>query len=161
MKIRTTLAVLILGGLTLLTGCGDSSDTSAPPPAPTNVVTTTSQSEVTPELTPEGEPTRPVTSDDSAKEFCKKLSANMEGMSVGTEANKLSLQQLETVKKTVEELTEGAPADLKPILQAMLPLYSKVIEGELSPEEGKAAAQAGLKYTEWITTHCDPADFYK
>lgn len=157
MKIRTTLAVLILGGLTLLTGCGDSSDTSAPPPAPTNVVTTTSQSEVT----PEGEPTRPVTSDDSAKEFCKKLAANVEQMGVGKQASELSDDQLETVKKTVQKMTEEAPADLKPILEAMLPLYGKVVDGSLSPEEGKMAAEASLKYTQWITTHCDPADFAK
>lgn len=160
MKIRTTLAVLILGGLTLLTGCGDSSDTSAPPPAPTNVVPT-SQSEVTTEPTPEGEPTRPVTSDDSAKEFCKKLAANVEQMGVGKQASELSDDQLETVKKTVQKMTEGAPADLKPILEAMLPLYGKVVDGSLSPEEGKKAAEASLKYTQWITTHCDPSDFTK
>ncbi|MEV6415975.1 hypothetical protein [Kribbella sp. NPDC051718] len=155
MKIRVTLAVLVLGGLTLLTGCGDK-DTSkavAPPPAPT---TATSQPETT---GPESEESKPAAAPGDAKAFCKKLASKAEDMGVGKQASELSEDQLQKVKETIEDLAGDAPAELKPTLEAMLPLYDKAKGGTLPVEDQKKAAAASLKYVEWLSTNCDPADF--
>ena len=89
MKIRVTLAVLVLGGLTLLTGCGDkdTSKAAAPPPATSRPQTTEPQSEDTP-TAPESEESKPAASGD-AKEFCKKLASKAEDMGTGKQASEL------------------------------------------------------------------------
>ncbi|GAA0930382.1 hypothetical protein GCM10009554_13410 [Kribbella koreensis] len=159
MKIRVTLAVLVLGGLTLLTGCGDkdTSKAAAPPPATSQPQTTEPQSEDTPTAA-ESEESKPAASGD-AKEFCKKLASKAEDMGTGKQASELSDDQLQKVKETIEDLAEDAPADLKPSLEAMLPLYDKAKAGTLPVEDQKKAAAASLKYVEWLSTNCDPADF--
>jgi hypothetical protein len=156
MKIRATLAVLVLGGLTLLSGCGDK-DTSkaAAPPAPT---TATSQPETTTTTTePESEETTKASGSD--KEFCETLLSKAKDMNPGKDITQLTDDQKNTMVSTIQDLADSAPAGVKAPLTTMAQGYADVVAGKTEVTDQEAMqkiAAATMKYTEWTVTNCAP-----
>jgi hypothetical protein len=162
MKIRVTLAVLVLGGLTLLTGCGDKDTSNAAAPAPT---TATSQPEKTTEPEPENTTTTEPGSDETTKasgseeEFCAKLLSKMKDMNPGKDVSQLSGDEKDKLVSTMRDLADSAPASVKEPLTTMADGWDDVISGKIKnsdTEAMKPIAAATLKYTEWTVTHCAP-----
>ncbi|MDX6283418.1 MAG: hypothetical protein QOH03_4489 [Kribbellaceae bacterium] len=154
MKIRVTVAVLVLGGLTLLTGCGDkdTSNKAAPAPAPT---TATSQPEKTTD--PGSEETTKVTGSDL--EFCAKLLSKAKDMNPGKDISQLSDDQKHTMVSAIQDLADSAPAAVKAPLTTMAQGYADVVAGKTEVTDQAAMqkiAEATLKYTQWTVTHCAP-----
>ncbi|NEA30363.1 hypothetical protein [Streptomyces sp. SID13031] len=165
MKTRATLAVLILGGLTLLSGCGDKDTSNAPAPAPTTKATsqpettTDPESEDTSTPTPEPESEETTKATGSDQEFCATLLDKAQALNPGKDINELTDDQKETMVSTLKDLADSAPAGVKAPLTTMASIYAGVADGKTKitdEAEMKKVAEATMKYTEWTVTHCAP-----
>ena len=140
--LKKTLALLLLAVPVLVAGCGSDADQAAVPgkSAPTTAPTTAPASK--------GKPGP----GDAA--FCKRWSDAIDKIPMTVE---LSPEEKAGVRKVVQELSEGAPDEVKGALVDMAELYRPE---PLDDETQRKADEGTAVYTKWVEEHCDIMGHY-
>jgi hypothetical protein len=136
---KKTLAILLLAGLTLLTGCGSDSATTKGPVA--------NQSDG---------PSAPA---GDGGDFCKLLYSKAGDLKSGQDVTQMSDELLQKLVATLGNLAAAAPDELKEPLNTMKQIYGDVASGKTKTTdeaEMTKVADASLKYIHWTVEHCKP-----